>query len=84
MELRWKVQSYLRTPTAELIDELAEKWNKDKWQTVRNVIHLTNGEVERVSGVIRWLEECYTFSDYMLSENKLLCVVKEASDDDTE
>ena len=49
---------------------------------MRNVIHLTNGDVERVSGVIRWLEGCYTFQGFALSQSKLLCVVKEVSDDD--
>ena len=30
-ELRWKVQSFLRTPTAELIRDVADRHEKDKW-----------------------------------------------------
>ena len=84
IELRWKVQSFLRTPLAELVEGLIEKWNKDKWQVVRNAILMTNGDVDRVSGLIRWLEESYTFQGFALSENRLLTVVSEASVSDTE
>ncbi len=83
-ELRWKVQSFLRTPTAELIRDVADNHEKDKWQAVRNVIHMTNGDLDRVTGLIRGLEECYTLQGYVLSHNRLLTVVSEGSVSDTD
>ena len=83
-ELRWKVQSFLRTPTADIIREVADSYEKDKWQVVRNGILMTNGDLDRVTGLIRWLEECYTFQGFVLAQNRLLTVVDEASVSDTD
>ena len=82
-ELRWKVQRFLRTPTAELIRDVADSYEKDKWQVVRNGILMTNGDLDRVTGLIRWLEECYTFQGFVLAQNPLLTAVDEASVSDT-
>jgi hypothetical protein len=64
-ELRWKVQSYLRTPTAELIREAADNHEKDKCDMMPGIIRATNGDVEAAERVKEMLNEFWTCQGFV-------------------
>ena len=69
-ELRWKVQSYLRTPTAELIQEALEPYYDYRSLIVRTFIRMTQGDAERVMYAHCFLDETLTFPANQLQETR--------------
>ena len=64
-ELRWKVQSFLRTATAELIREAADNHEKDKSDMTPGILRATNGDVEKAESVRATLDEFWTFQSFV-------------------
>jgi len=71
-ELRWKVQSYLRSPTAELIQEALEPYDNYRNLIMRTFIRMTQGDAERVMYAQCFLDETLTFPAYQLQEARIL------------
>ena len=88
-DLQWKVMSYLRTPTAELISDEIEKWVIHRNACVRHAIHQTGGGVDRVTSVMNFLNERLTFDRYVLQGSRVYTWVSDSeygdeSDNDIE
>ena len=71
-ELRWKVQSYRRTPTAELIVEALEPYYDYRNLVMRTFFRMTQGDAERVTYAKCFLDESLTFPAYQLQEARIL------------
>ena len=68
-ELRWKIQSFMRTPTAALIETARQPWLLMKEDVMTYVESKTN-EIEKLSEVREFLNEKLPFSNYMLLEER--------------
>ena len=81
-EIRWRIQTYLRTPSAQVVGEVIDDWQEYKFKTVRDIIRLTRGDVETVTSVITRLEVQYTFPQYALHDARVIVWMSEGEDDD--
>ena len=66
------MQSFLRTPTAELIREAADNHEKDKCNMMPGILHATNGDVEKAESVRAMLDEFWTLQGFVLVQYETL------------
>lgn len=81
-EIQWKVMRYLRTPTAELINDEIEKWFIHKNKCVRHCISETGGDVEKVTSVMNFLNERLPFDRFVLQGSRVYAWVSDSEYED--
>ena len=71
LEIRLKVQTYIRTPTAELIHEAMKPFLKMKLETMRHCYdNITN--TSDVNKALKFIDDSFTFYGYMLKDEEIL------------
>ena len=82
-ELRNRVQTYLRTPTAELMQKYTKPWEDCKAEALIDCMSET-GDQEQLTRVHEFLERSFSFQGYMLVGRRLHTWVRDVDEDEEE
>jgi hypothetical protein len=82
-ELRIRVQSYLRTPTAELMREVIKPWEDCKAEAILDCVSHT-GDQEQLTSVHQFIENSFSFQGYILIQSRLLTWTHDVVEDEEE
>ena len=82
-ELRMRVQSFLRTPTAEIIHAAIEPWQDCKAHAMLNCI-LETGDPEVLARLEEWMDRTFTFQGVMLTGRRLNVWTRDVVEDEPE
>ena len=88
-ELRWRVQGFLRTPTAEIMHEAIQPWLFMKMSAMNDCLSSAEKEgkelhTKTIEGIKNFIDDRYGFYNYQLLEEEILCWMDENDDDDDE
>ena len=82
-ELRIKVQTYLRTPTAEIMQEVIKPWEDCKADSLIDCMTETE-DPETLTRIHEFLERSFTFQGYMLVGTRLQTWTADVVEDEEE
>ena len=80
-ELRIRVQSYLRTPTAEIMREVIKPWEDCKADSLIDCMTETDDQ-ETLTRIHEFLERSFTFQGYMLVRTRLQIWTADVDEDE--
>ena len=82
-ELRIKVQTFLRTPTAELMQKYIQPWEDCKVDAMINCLIETEDQ-ETLTRIHEFLERSFTFQGYILAGTRLQTWTSDVVEDEEE
>ena len=82
-ELRIRVQGYLRTPTAEIINERIQPWAEMKDTAMIDCVIETDDQ-EQLKKIEEFLDRSFTFPGYMLTARRFKIWTCDAVEDEEE
>jgi hypothetical protein len=82
-ELRIKVQTFLRTPTAELMQKYIQPWEDCKANAMIDCLNETDDQ-EQLTKIHEFLEKSFSFQGYMLVGTRLRTWTADVVEDEEE
>ena len=82
-KLRVRVQGYLRTPTAEIMNEAIKPWTDHKAEAILDCMSHT-GDQEQLTRVHEFIENSFSFQGYVLIQSRLLTWTHDVVEDEEE
>ena len=82
-ELRIRVQTFLRTPTAEIVQEVIKPWTDCKAEAMIDCVSET-GDQKQLTRIREFLERSFTFQGYILVGTRLQTWTSDVVEDEEE